>query len=419
MEDQPTIFINYRRDDTTVFARLLYAELENHFGDKRIFQDTEKIAYGADFVEVFSEHIASCKVFLAVIGKNWLSIAAKKRSAKLRDHAHLEICSALKRNAQSKGSIVVIPLLVDGASMPSEEDLPDGIKKLADLNIYEFNEKWLDEGLERLIKQLEKVVGKPARDESHVALTAEEKTTDGQTEISTEAARWSVPSSRSIVVGTLLGLITSAFVAINAKQYEGVLTGRFGVALIVGLWVGFISSWSINLGLSIFMKLFKGSWYSKILGGAVGGSIGGILAIIVGGLPYFWSSQEAERNTYLNDVGGGETVKLILIFIALVVSTCGIALGILAPRGKEWFKALQSLIIALSLPALILLVAIRYVDTGALENLGLETSFSSVVVTFGVVSGLMSGLQIVAMLMIYDHLNKSENTRSVRVDLTS
>ena len=80
--------------------------------------DVAGIKPGHDFRRAIDEHVASCGVLLAVIGKSWLD--AKDESSRLRledpmDFVRLEIASALKRD------IPVIPVLVRGASMPWAE----------------------------------------------------------------------------------------------------------------------------------------------------------------------------------------------------------------------------------------------------------------------------------------------------------
>jgi hypothetical protein len=63
-----------------------------------------------------------------VIGKNWIDahdVRGKRRLDDKNDFVRLEVESALKRD------IAVIPLLVDGATMLSEDQLPDGMKALA------------------------------------------------------------------------------------------------------------------------------------------------------------------------------------------------------------------------------------------------------------------------------------------------
>jgi len=83
---------------------------------------------GINFVEEIEKNVGSCDVLIAVIGKHWLISTDEKRRRRLNnpnDFVRLEIATALKRN------IRVIPVLVDGASMPPSGQLPEDLKPLA------------------------------------------------------------------------------------------------------------------------------------------------------------------------------------------------------------------------------------------------------------------------------------------------
>src|SRR6516225_1427144 len=116
------IFINYRRDDSSASAGRLYDHLSARFPRNQIFIDVDNLDPGVDFVETIEQSVGACDVLIAVIGKRWLTSSEGEGSRRLDnpdDFVRLEIASALKRN------IRVIPVLVDGASIPLA---PDGLK---------------------------------------------------------------------------------------------------------------------------------------------------------------------------------------------------------------------------------------------------------------------------------------------------
>lgn len=126
MPDQ--IFISYRRDDAAYVTGHINDLLRKEFGGESVFTDVDNIALGVDFRAVLDESVSQCQVLLAVIGDNWLTVRNKDGKPRLHDPAdfvRIEVESALKRK------IPVIPLLVSGATMPQEEDLPDSLKDLA------------------------------------------------------------------------------------------------------------------------------------------------------------------------------------------------------------------------------------------------------------------------------------------------
>ena len=155
-EHSPEIFISYRRGDAAGFANPLYEKLAKHFGREHVFRDVRNIDAGENFIDRFNEGVKSCKIFLPVIGTNWLSLAEKKKSEGDPDYVQLEITSALKRRQQPKQQLLILPILVEGASMPPRKDLSDDLKELADINALALHESWWDEGVGRLIDQIEK-----------------------------------------------------------------------------------------------------------------------------------------------------------------------------------------------------------------------------------------------------------------------
>jgi hypothetical protein len=149
------IFISYRRDDAEGQAGRLFDDLVKYFGPSAVFMDVTGIEPGRDFRRVIDEHVASCGVLLALIGKDWLD--AKDQSGARRlddptDFVRLETASALKRD------IPVVPVLVQGAKMPRAEQLPDVLKELAYRNGVELTHARWDSDVDVLAKQLERHV---------------------------------------------------------------------------------------------------------------------------------------------------------------------------------------------------------------------------------------------------------------------
>jgi hypothetical protein len=86
-----------------------------------------------------------------VIGRQWTSVEdehGRRRLDKPGDYVRLEIEAALKRD------IPVVPVLVDGAPMPGESDLPESLTDLAYRNAVELDDaRWRDD-VKRLIRSL-------------------------------------------------------------------------------------------------------------------------------------------------------------------------------------------------------------------------------------------------------------------------
>ena len=138
-----SIFISYRRSTNAAFAGRLHDNLVRHFGDDEVFLDVDTIAPGRDFVEELNERVSQCSIFLLVIGPNWLKLENDDGTPRLfdpNDYVHIELKRALARG------IHVIPVLVDGAKLPSEDKLPDDLKPLATRQAVELShDRFVDE----------------------------------------------------------------------------------------------------------------------------------------------------------------------------------------------------------------------------------------------------------------------------------
>jgi len=146
-----SIFLSYRREDTEGQAGRLYDDLVAVFGSDSVFMDVAAIQPGRDFRKSIDQSLNSCGVFLSLIGKSWLT--AKDTSGQRRlddpaDFVRIETGAALKRD------IPVIPVLVQGASAPKPDQLPDDLKELAFRNAVELTHPRWDSDIEVLIKAL-------------------------------------------------------------------------------------------------------------------------------------------------------------------------------------------------------------------------------------------------------------------------
>jgi tetratricopeptide (TPR) repeat protein len=121
------IFISYRRDDSAGTAGRLHDRLAETFGAENLFIDVDNMPAGADFVETLNKQVAFCDVFLCTVGPNWLNAKGDDGQRRLNqpgDYVRAEIAEALNRN------IPVIPVLVDGARVPKDHELPNDLAPL-------------------------------------------------------------------------------------------------------------------------------------------------------------------------------------------------------------------------------------------------------------------------------------------------
>jgi TIR domain len=143
------IFISYRREETAYPAGWLYERLAARYAGQ-VFKDVDSIELGEDFVDVITAAVGSCDVLLALIGDQWVADEdGRRRLDEPDDFVRLEIETALTRNVR------VIPILVDGATMPRAEQLPPSLARLVRRQALELSPARFDSDTSRLLKVLD------------------------------------------------------------------------------------------------------------------------------------------------------------------------------------------------------------------------------------------------------------------------
>ncbi len=149
------IFISYRRCDSIDIVGRIYDRLVAYFGANSVFKDVDSIPFGVNFRQHLEREVSHCPVLLAVIGPEWLTITDKQGQRRLDDPAdwvRVEIEAALKRDS------LVIPVLVGGASIPKDTDLPDSLRGLVyRQSALVRHDPDFHRDLDRLIQRLEEV----------------------------------------------------------------------------------------------------------------------------------------------------------------------------------------------------------------------------------------------------------------------
>ena len=140
------IFISYRRADSAEFAGRIHKKMIGAFGNEGVFRDIDDILAGRDFRFALQSITKNCNVMLVIIGPKWTEIM-KERSTNPIDWVRFEVETGLNRK-----DILVIPVLANGAAMPSVNDLPPTLIDLPNRNgvfIKEGNS--FDRDVEKLI----------------------------------------------------------------------------------------------------------------------------------------------------------------------------------------------------------------------------------------------------------------------------
>jgi hypothetical protein len=162
------VFISYRREDSIGVAGRIRDRLVDEFGADNVFFDIDTIPLGVDFREHIDLMVAECDVVLVVIGRRWIDVVDERGARRLDqagDFVRLEVEAALGRE------IPVVPLLVDGASMPDPTELPKSLSDLAYRNgtVIRYDPDFHPD-VDRLLRRLAPVASPSAGPDTAVAL---------------------------------------------------------------------------------------------------------------------------------------------------------------------------------------------------------------------------------------------------------
>ena len=146
------VFLSYRREDSAGHAGRLADHLLDRFGQGSVFVDVESIEAGADFTAEIERAISSSEAVLVLIGPGWLdakTTSGIRRLDEPADFVRREVEAALTSQVR------VVPVLVGGASMPPEAELPTSIAALARRNAVELLDRRWREDVDALVDVLE------------------------------------------------------------------------------------------------------------------------------------------------------------------------------------------------------------------------------------------------------------------------
>src|SRR5665213_112765 len=146
------IFISYRREESKYQARMIYQAFSKLRPTSEVFMDVDTIPLGVNFAEVIGGWVQKCDVLLALVGAGWLESKDPKtgfrRLDNPNDFVRIEVSEALNRG------IPVVPVLLDDAPLPDQDQLPDDLRTLFDRNAAYVSYRTFDGDVEGLIKRL-------------------------------------------------------------------------------------------------------------------------------------------------------------------------------------------------------------------------------------------------------------------------
>jgi hypothetical protein len=153
--ERPKIFLCYRRQDTQGFARGIYQSLVGKYGHEQVFRDIDSTPAGVRFSAWIESRVGQCSVMIVLIGDAWSAAKDQRGQRRLdlpKDWVRHEIEAALRRG------IPIIPIRVQGARMPSEDELPPSIADLTGFQSAEITDSRWDFDVGLLIQAIDNLI---------------------------------------------------------------------------------------------------------------------------------------------------------------------------------------------------------------------------------------------------------------------
>ncbi len=147
-----SVFISYRRKTASAVAASLRIILENKLGEHVPFRDIESIAPGDEFRQTITEAIEECRVFLLLVDPSWNTDHGRERLEEVDDYMRFELEKALAR----RPSILIMPVLINGASTLKIGDLPAQFASLIELQTVQLGDgEHFKSSIERIIERIQ------------------------------------------------------------------------------------------------------------------------------------------------------------------------------------------------------------------------------------------------------------------------
>jgi len=170
-----------------------------------VFLDIAPIRKGADFITAIDEAIRASFVVLVVIGKHWATTTdpdtGQRRITATDDPVRYEVQSALQ------SGIAVIPVFVDGATMPQVNDLPPSLIGLTRLNALTLSDTEWAAGTELLLDHIRELQRRTAGEVASMTLMRERERLRQEIENEIDVTKCFVrqPELQSLAPGVLHG----------------------------------------------------------------------------------------------------------------------------------------------------------------------------------------------------------------------
>jgi hypothetical protein len=149
-----SIVVSYRKSDTKFIAGRIGDSLVTSFGDRQVRVGVENlITPGDDYADAIESGIKQAQVLIVLIGSGWLNEPWLNNS---QDYDRLALLTALNEKKR------VLPILIDGATMPTADQLPAEFASLARRTGLSVSEDTFRADIAPVVDTLKKAVEPPA-----------------------------------------------------------------------------------------------------------------------------------------------------------------------------------------------------------------------------------------------------------------
>lgn len=148
------VFLSYRREDSEAETRNIRVALEQ--GGHKVFMDRTGIQAGERWPDEIRNALKNANIVIVVIGEKWLTCSytdGRRRIDGEEDWVRLEIKTALQTNK------TIIPILINRATMPSAQSLPEDLKELSNWQALTWTGYSWENDIKNLLQTISETVG--------------------------------------------------------------------------------------------------------------------------------------------------------------------------------------------------------------------------------------------------------------------
>jgi TIR domain len=266
--------LSYRREDSAAIAGRIRDRLVAHYGADAVFMDIDDIPIGVDFKKHIDGVLRQSDILLAVVGPKWLGteVTGLARIHRKGDPVRVEVQTALQ------APIPVIPVLVDGAKMPGETDVPKSLKEFAVRNAAEVESgRDFSVHMDRLIRSIDRILAEQGKGPISANTVSDWRTSssnlpagDVASQSSESQANSWLPYLSKYLVAPLILMMLAHYLIIMKFDLNAFYLRV--AAVIIPLSVGFLLYWHGR----------QGAGSALILGASVGLAAVILMLVIVG-----------------------------------------------------------------------------------------------------------------------------------------